>query len=328
MDRLRKIFSKYTGFLRTLKPVYVVNNLLNRDKLKHNKELYKKYGIEKSVFGTLGSHDFKVRSEDIPWLDKPMAKENLEKNSSFQSFDSATQEQIHNFIDQGFMLLNGFYNEEEVIRLNKEVDRLLAQQKTDFNYTGKKVMDAYKISEIINTSYFRNERLLKLLNFVMGKKVVPFQTINFIEGSEQRAHSDSIHMTTEPEGYLIAVWVALEDTHEGNGPLFYFPKTHRLPYVTCQDYFSGNTSWQIGNTSYKNYEDKIEAIINEGNYEKKSFHAKKGDVFIWHANLLHGGSPITQKGATRKSMVAHYFCEDVICYHEISQRPALIDSKK
>jgi hypothetical protein len=23
-------------------------------------------------------------------------------------------------------------------------------------------------------------------------------------------------------------------------------------------------------------------------------------------------------------MVAHYFCEGVICYHEISQRPALL----
>jgi hypothetical protein len=34
--------------------------------------------------------------------------------------------------------------------------------------------------------------------------------------------------------------------------------------------------------------------------------------------------PVKQEGSTRKSMVAHYFAEGVICYHEISQRPALV----
>ena len=49
MALLRDIFKKYTGFLRDLKLVYVINNYLNADKLKHNKELYKKYGVQKSV---------------------------------------------------------------------------------------------------------------------------------------------------------------------------------------------------------------------------------------------------------------------------------------
>ena len=159
----------------------------------------------------------------------------------------------------------------------------------------------------------------------MGKKVLPFHTIHFIEGSEQKAHSDSIHMTTEPEGYLTAAWVALEDTHAGNGPLFYYPGSHRLPYVMTTDYDSGNTALTIGKNIYKKYEDKMQEVIESNNLKKEHFFAKKGDVLIWHANLLHGGEAITQQGTTRKSMVAHYFCEGVICYHEISQRPALID---
>ena len=52
--------------------------------------------------------------------------------------------------------------------------------------------------------------------------------------------------------------------------------------------------------------------------------AKKGDVLVWHANLLHGGMPVVHPALTRKSMVAHYFAEGVICYHEISQRPAVM----
>ena len=130
-------------------------------------------------------------------------------------------------------------------------------------------------------------------------------------------------MTTQPPGYLIASWTALEKVHPGNGALFYYPGSHRLPYVTTQDYDSGNSSFFIGSENNKRYEDKIAEVVADSGLEKEYFYAEKGDVLVWHANLLHGGMPITQPNATRKSMVAHYFCEDVICYHEMSQRPAL-----
>lgn len=324
MISLRRLFGKYTGFLRNIKPLYVVNNLLHRKQLEHNEALYKKYGLEKSIFGTLSSKDFKTQSQDIPWLDRSDAKEKLHLHADFQKFNVQTQQQILNFIDQGYMILKGFHNDTKVGALNQDIDRLLQQKKTDFNYTGKKIMEAHRLSTIADKDFFRNKRLLRLLNFVMGKPIVPFHTINFIEGSEQRAHSDFIHMTTEPKGYLVAAWTALEDTHEGNGPLFFYPGSHRLPYVLSDDYHSGSTKWLLDDHSYKNYEDHIEEIIQEKGLKKKYFHARKGDVFIWHANLLHGGSPIMQQGLTRKSMVAHYFCENVICYHEISERPALL----
>ena len=51
---------------------------------------------------------------------------------------------------------------------------------------------------------------------------------------------------------------------------------------------------------------------------------KKGDVLIWHANLMHGGNKHVDKSKTRKSMVFHYFSENVVSYHEFTQRPALI----
>jgi len=325
MISLNKIFQKYTGVLRSLKIVYVINNLLNRNKLQHNKRLYKKFGVKRSIFSTLGSHVFKNKSTDIPWLDQTNAKERLLQHPDFQNFSKNNQEQLLNFEEKGFMILRNFYSSEDIEKCNQEVDRLLKEKKTDFNYTGKKLMEAYKESEFIDQQFFKNKQLLNLMAFAMGKPILPFHTIHFIEGSEQKAHSDSIHMTTEPEGYLIAAWTALEDTHEGNGPLFYYPGSHRLPYIMAPDYDSGNSALTIGENVYRNYEDKIADVIAENHFQKAHFFAKKGDVLIWHANLLHGGEGITQKGTTRKSMVAHYFCEGVICYHEISQRPALME---
>jgi ectoine hydroxylase-related dioxygenase (phytanoyl-CoA dioxygenase family) len=94
--------------------------------------------------------------------------------------------------------------------------------------------------------------------------------------------------------------------------------------VFSEDYATGNNALLIGEHNYDRYEEKIESIIQQHNLQPHYFHAKKGDVLIWHANLLHGGSPINNPLLTRKSMVAHYYAKDVLCYHEISQRPAVI----
>lgn len=324
MPSLHKIFSKYTGQLRSLRVVYYINNILNARKLRHNEQLYKKYGLEKNIFGSISSSDFKVSQSDIPWLDKPDAHEALVAHPDFQKFDADTQTQLKGWIDKGYLILKGFYSEAEVDELNEEVQRLLEAKKTDFNYTGRKVMDAHQISDTID-KYFRYPKLLEIMNFILGKKIHPFQTINFIQGSEQRAHSDSIHMTSEPKGYMIASWAALEDCHEDNGLLFYYPGSHKLPYVMSNDFESGHSRWRLGSKAYTKYEDKIAEVIQKHQLEKQYFHAKKGDILLWHANLIHGGSPILQAGSTRRSMVAHYFCKDVICYHEISQRPAMLE---
>lgn len=326
MSILPHWFRHYTGVLRGWKPAYMLHNILNARHLLQNRVVYQRYGLKKSIFSTIGSKDFQQRSPHIPWLDQPGAKERLIKDPQFHQFPLAWQKELLRFVNDGYMILQGFFSSDAVSRLNADIGRLLSDKQLDFNYTGRKIMESYRHSEVADKEFFRQPDLLQLLTFIMGRKVKPFHTINFVEGSEQRAHSDSIHMSTEPQGYLIAAWAALEPTGADNGPLFFYPGSHRLPYVTCEDYPSGNTRWTIGAESNRRYEDKIAEILSEHNFERKEFHAQPGDVLIWHANLIHGGSPILRPGATRRSMVAHYFCEGVICYHEISQRPAIAPS--
>lgn len=324
MISLGKLFGRYTGILREFKAVYVVNNWLNRKLLRHNRSLYKKYGLRRNILLPIGSHLFGHRAADRPWLDQPNTLEHLQRHPQYKAFSPELQKELKRFVEDGYMILEGFFDKSSVDRHNAEIDRLLEEKKVAFNYTGRKIMEAYKYSDYINDQFFRKSELLKLLNFIMGRDVIPFHSIHFHQGSEQRAHSDFIHMTTYPQGYLIAAWTALEDVSPANGTLFFYPGSHKLSYVTTKDYPSGNTRWRIGRESNKRYEDKIEEVIQENGLEKKVFQGKKGDVFIWHANLIHGGSPIQNPGSSRRSMVAHYFTKGVICYHEISQRPALI----
>ena len=327
---LQKIFARYSGFLRTVKAVYVINNLLNAVYLKRNKSLYKQFGLSKSIFSPISASDFnRVQQTDIPWIDRPNALDALVHNPDFLALPETMQEKVRQFIKDGYLVLENFIPETDTDALNDEVARLVREGKAGFNFTGRKIFNLFEHSTLANERFFRRPELLQLLQFLLGKKIIPFQSLNFTVGSEQKPHSDAIHMTTAPQGFMIAAWYALEDCTALNGPLVYYPGSHRLPFISTQDYDSGDSTFLIGNHSNERYEDKIAAVIEAHQLKPQYFLAKKGDVLIWHSNLIHGGSPIKglpENGVpvTRKSMVCHYFGDDVICYHEMLHRPALI----
>lgn len=173
-----------------------------------------------------------------------------------------------------------------------------------------------------------DDKLIEFLGCLMNGEAVLFQSINFIMGGEQRTHSDSIHMTTYPPGGLLGAWIALDDITEDNGPLHYYPGSHRLPYYRNADYNNEGSALLLGKHSYTEYEEMIKNRIAEHGIHKQVFTAQKGDLLIGHANLFHGGEPHANRSLTRRSMVYHYFNKNAICYHEITQRPALIRSRK
>lgn len=322
---MAKFFEKYTGFLRSLKINYLIYNLSQYSKLKANKSLYKKYGLKKSVFRSISNADFKNLPDELPWLDKKnVSNEDIRLNPAFKSFSSDWQDQMLKWRENGYIILKQFITEDKVNNINQEIKTLLNKGTLSFNYTNKKIMQAMQVSNQLK-AIAHDPQLNNYLSFILGRKVIPYHSINFIQGSEQHAHSDSIHMTTFPTGNLIAVWLALEDIDENNGPLFYYPGSHQLPYIMNEDYDHGGNFFQLGKFAYERYEERIGRMIEKKKLKKSYFHAKAGDILIWHANLIHGGDPIKDVQRSRNSMVVHYFGEEVICYHEITQRPAILD---
>ena len=154
-------------------------------------------------------------------------------------------------------------------------------------------------------------KILELLQLLYERTAVPFQTLTFRVGTQQRAHSDTIHFSSLPARFMCGVWVALEDISEENGPVFYYPGSHRLTEYNFSHI--RNTSETTSYENYKEYEDFIERIAEVNKLEKKKFLAKKGDLLIWSSNIIHGGSPVLKEGSTRWSQVTHYFFED--CYY-------------
>lgn len=162
--------------------------------------------------------------------------------------------------------------------------------------------------------------LLSAIRLLMEREPRPLQTIASHKGSQQGLHSDSIHMTTYPLGYLTAAWIAFEDIHPDSGPLVYYPGSHRLPYVFSRDVgISEEDFKRDGYAPYHaRYEPYIRRIVEERGIEPHYFHAKKGDVLIWHANLVHGGSPRADLSRTRKAVVCHFFVKGAFVYHDLA----------
>ncbi len=307
-----RMFQSFLNWLRDFKTSYALYNIFQYENLKHNIPHYQRIGLKKSYFSSISSLDFK----NLP-------KVELSKTVSIPEDLKAQKTE---FDKNGFLVLNQFFADNQIDTINSEVDKIVASGKKKFAHRHK-LMFAIDESDYL-MKIGKNPEIQRILNVLLGDRAILFQSINFDFGSEQATHSDSIHMTSYPLGGLIAIWIALEDIGEDQGPLHYYPGSHLLPYYLNEEYNNTGTSLKLGDKGYVAYEKMIEAKIAESGLKRVNFMAKKGDVLIWHANLFHGGNLQTNKSKTRKSMVMHYFAEHCICYHEISQRPALIEPKR
>jgi hypothetical protein len=169
----------------------------------------------------------------------------------------------------------------------------------DFN----RIQDAWTISENVR-ALATWPHIMRVLEQLYGRKPLPFQTLNFPRGTEQRVHADSIHFNSEPFGLMCGVWIALEDIGPDQGPLVYYPGSQKLPELNFEDLgLTANYS------EYPKYEDQIALLVEKHQFQAELGVVKKGSAIIWSANVLHGGSKQNDKTLTRHSQVTHYFFE-------------------
>ncbi len=165
-----------------------------------------------------------------------------------------------------------------------------------------------------------NPLILALLTRLYGKRAMPFQTLNFPVGTQQHFHTDSIHFSSMPERFMCGVWVALEDITPENGPLLYYPGSHRWPIYT-NEHIGQCVSGLQQKPTQALYQDMWQALVDANGAKPQQFLAKKGQALIWAANLMHGGSPQINRDATRWSQVTHYFFENCAYYTPMLSDP-------
>ena len=157
-------------------------------------------------------------------------------------------------------------------------------------------------------------RVIRALEELYGAQPHPFQTLTFSVGTQQLSHSDHIHFSSRPLGFMCGAWVALEDVTDDNGPLFYYPGSSNLPYMDYVSLGIDVSKYDQEPQAYGEYEQMIDEFAQLNGYVKRTFTARKGDVLIWAANLIHGGSPVRSVGSSRWSQVTHYLFDDCVHY--------------
>jgi hypothetical protein len=262
----------------------------------------------------------------VPWLDRPGAEHAIRQAEGAAKITRAEAALCRHWRARGFVVLPKFYSPETLAPVWNAYDSAIAagrltpvidygkQSETDA-YPGRVLNPHKSVPEI--AGIWSDPKILAVLSLLLGVKALPFQTIGGHTGSEQFAHSDSIHMTTYPLSYLAATWIAFEDISPDAGPLEIYPGSHKLPYVFSKDAgFNRNNSDHLYGEYINKYEPAIARQIEMNGLKPEYFLAQTGDVLIWHANLLHGGSRRKNPALTRKALVCHYFAEGCVCYHD------------
>ena len=169
--------------------------------------------------------------------------------------------------------------------------------------TERRVQDAWTVSESIR-AIAEAPTVLAMLEDLYRRRPIPWQTLNFRIGSEQAAHSDAMYFNSDPAGFMCGVWIALEDIDQTCGPVVYYPGSHKLPELTM-----AHLREATGRTDGPAYEEHVLKLVQEAGIEPAYATLNKGQALIWASNLVHGGSPQTDRTRTRWSQVTHYVFE-------------------
>ena len=243
---------------------------------------------------------------------------------------SLTAEQQKQWDEQGYILLKGFYSDTKIAEINGYIDQLWKTRKSlnqDYvidifvespqerrvyfsdapsgaRFAPYKLNDLYLSSPLIRDVTI-GDRLAVIVEQLVGGSPMICNSLNFEFGSQQDYHFDTFYMPSPTPNKMVASWLALEDATPDNGPLSYYPGSHKIPPYL---FSTGRTIIEPDEAqAFKDYiyhEIKVRGLVPE------TLHAKKGDLLIWHSQLFHGGSAIRDKSKTRKSLVTHYFTRE------------------
>ena len=230
------------------------------------------------------------------------------------SFPTFTAEQVASFQEKGFLLVDFSLDEKLLDAIVAKVEPHYDQEQFRQRRNGIRIQDAWKqVDEVRQLA--TDSRICAALQQLMSRNALPFQTLNFPIGTTQLAHSDTIHFSCIPKGYMMGVWVALEDIDQDNGPLLYYSGSHKL-----EEYSMKSLGLGPGHANYSGYEQCIQQVIREKELKREYGLMKKGMALIWHANLLHGGAPQNDPNRSRHSQVTHYYFEGCKYYTPLNSR--------
>src|ERR1700685_197609 len=215
-----------------------------------------------------------------------------------------TAEQRRFWRDNGYLVLKGFFQPQEIWAVNAVVNRIIANPRSlgiatvdplVGEHAGKRFRAADAPAEAfqgpvkINDLFLDepdvrhlalDKRLTQIVAKLLGGTPLICNSLNFIWGSAQPDHIDSWYMPPIVRDKMAVSSICLEGVHEDAGPLVYYPGTHKIePYRFSHGGIHAVESEMPACLAY------LAEKLKETNAELKLFLGQAGDVFLWHGQL-------------------------------------------
>jgi hypothetical protein len=250
---------------------------------------------------------------NVPWFESPFFERQLERSD----LEWSMRDRVRSFAERGYLVID--LDRPDFDDLAAAIEREL---EGEFAALGNRVQDAWAYVPAVR-AIATDATVLTTLEALYGRRPVPFQTLNFKQGTQQATHSDLVHFNSIPPRYMAGVWVALEDVRPESGPLHYYPGSQRLPVFELHDLDLAGSSTANRDQKYALYEQFMVELIQQSGLPKETVSLRRGQALIWASNLLHGGEPIADPGSTRRSQVTHCYFEGCRYYTPLHSDPPL-----
>jgi Lon protease-like protein len=252
----------------------------------------------------------------------PLAPDGLERIARERAAGRITAEEERDLVDyavRGFVLWEKLVPEAEVDALVSDVRSiaelpghfLSTDHRRGFGYrftdrdfdAYESVFDCYVNFESARRMAFQ-PRVLRFLELLFQAPPIAMQQLLFQRSNQHPLHQDTAYVRVQQPLHLSATWIALEDVVEGRGELVYYEGSHRIPHQL----FRGGMKWfDLEHDDAAAATRYVTEQSERLGCQRRAFLAKKGDVFLWAADLVHGSAPRTRPDhETRLSCVTHY----------------------
>lgn len=256
----------------------------------------------------------------VPWLDREDAAERVQAREAAGELSAFEADRLTFFAREGYVDLGPVIPPELCDRVRGETEALMASHEGEPMESWLPELESRFTKDAGARALTIEPALLRWIDLVLGHRGHPFQTLSTPCGTQIPGHSDAILMTTDPPGFMVAAWVALEDVTPEVGPVQVWPGSHRLPYLSAEEL--GVKDDDDLDARKARHNDHYYPMIAErvAHIAPVPYLAKKGHVLLWHSNLVHGGSPIAQPGSSRHSLVIHFYAEGRKSYSDLFAR--------
>lgn len=265
------------------------------------------------------------------WPDQPNALDIVEGRLETGQINVKQAERLRHWIQNGYVILERAIPDDILSAALIDLDRaysghfpdlrfechLLAREPLPYQPEVKlhpaKALDIHHFSPAIRNLMFCRP-IEEFLALIFESKALASQTLGFFRGSAQDGHQDSAFVPYSLPRQFAATWIALEDVTLGAGELFYYPGSHNYPDFFYHDRYKSvaEASRMTDDTAkpglFAEIDRHVQSLAERAQalgIPKQPFAAKRGDVLVWHADLVHGGNPVSTT-VSRRSVVTHY----------------------